>query len=50
MPGEPEVVRFYVEYWRLRQLYSLNKIYEEIKDDIGHFVNCIPWLRSQGWV
>ncbi|MGA7043774.1 MAG: hypothetical protein WBY71_08915, partial [Nitrososphaeraceae archaeon] len=36
---EPEVARFYVEYWKLRQLYSLNKIYEEIKDDIGPFVN-----------
>jgi hypothetical protein len=36
---EPEVARFYVEYWSLRQLYSLNKIYEEIKDDIGPFVN-----------
>jgi hypothetical protein len=35
---EPEVARFYVEYWKLRQLYSLNKIYEEIKDDIGPFV------------
>jgi hypothetical protein len=36
---EPEVARFYVEYWKLRQLYSLYKIYEEIKDDIGPFVN-----------
>ena len=36
---EPEVARFYVEYWKLRQLYSLNKIYEELKDDIGPFVN-----------
>ena len=35
---EPEVAKFYVEYWKLRQLYSLNKIYEEIKDDIGYFV------------
>ena len=35
---EPDVARFYVEYWKLRQLYSLNKIYEEIKDDIGPFV------------
>ena len=25
--------------WKLRQLYSLNKIYEELKDDIGPFVN-----------
>ncbi|MGB7638730.1 MAG: hypothetical protein WBL88_14295 [Nitrososphaeraceae archaeon] len=36
---EPEVARFYVEYWKLRQLYSLYKIYEEIKDGIGPFVN-----------
>ena len=36
---EPEVDRFYVEYWKKRQLYSLNKICEEIKDDIGPFVN-----------
>jgi hypothetical protein len=36
---ELEVARFYVEYWRLRQLYSLNKIYEELKGDIGPFVN-----------
>ena len=36
---EPEVARFYVEYWKLRQLYSLNKIYEELRDDIGPFVN-----------
>jgi DNA-binding CsgD family transcriptional regulator len=36
---EPEVARFYVEYWKLRQLYSLNKSYEELKDDIGPFVN-----------
>ena len=35
---EPEVVRFYVEYWRLVQLYSLSRIYEEIKDGIGYFV------------
>ena len=35
---EPEVAKFYVEYWKLRQLYSLNKIYEEIKDGIGYFV------------
>jgi hypothetical protein len=35
---EPEVAKFYLEYWNLRQLYSLNKIYEEIKDDIGPFV------------
>jgi hypothetical protein len=35
---EPEVAKFYVEYWRLLQYHSLSRIYEEIKDDIGYFV------------
>jgi dimeric dUTPase (all-alpha-NTP-PPase superfamily) len=35
---EPEVARFYVEYWKLKQLHSLSQIYEEIKDGIGYFV------------
>src|SRR5689334_6054710 len=35
---EPEVARFYVEYWRLVQYHSLSRIYEEIKDGIGYFV------------
>jgi hypothetical protein len=35
---EPEVARFYVEYWNLVQHHSLSRIYEEIKDDIGYFV------------
>jgi hypothetical protein len=36
---EPEVAKFYVEYWRLVQYHSLSRIYEEIKDGIGPFVN-----------
>ena len=35
---EPEVAKFYVEYWRLVQHHSLSRIYQEIKDDIGYFV------------
>jgi hypothetical protein len=35
---EPEVAKFYVEYWKLVQHHSLARIYEEIKDDIGYFV------------
>ena len=35
---EPEVVKFYVEYWNLVQHHSLSRIYQEIKDDIGYFV------------
>ena len=35
---EPEVAKFYVEYWKLVQHHSLSRIYEEIKDGIGYFV------------
>jgi hypothetical protein len=35
---EPEVAKFYLEYWKLVQYHSLSRIYEEIKDDIGYFV------------
>jgi hypothetical protein len=35
---EPEVAKFYLEYWKLVQRHSLSRIYEEIKDDIGYFV------------
>jgi hypothetical protein len=35
---EPEVATFYVEYWKLKQLHSLNWAYEQVKDDIGYFV------------
>jgi hypothetical protein len=36
---EPEVAKFYVEYWKLRQLHSLNWVYEQVKDNIGYFVS-----------
>jgi hypothetical protein len=36
---EPEVAQFYVDYWKLNGLYMLNQIYQEIKNDIGYFVN-----------
>jgi hypothetical protein len=36
---EPEVAKFYLEYWKLVQHHSLSRIYEEIKGDIGYFVN-----------
>ncbi|HET7283931.1 MAG TPA: hypothetical protein VFI70_04530 [Nitrososphaeraceae archaeon] len=35
---EPEVAKFYVEYWNLVQYHSLSRIYDEIKDGIGYFV------------
>jgi hypothetical protein len=36
---EPEVAKFYVEYWKLSQLHSLNWVYEQVKDNIGYFVS-----------
>ena len=36
---EPEVAKFYVEYWKLRQLHSLNWVYEQVKENIGYFVS-----------
>jgi hypothetical protein len=35
---EPEATQYSKEYWKLTQLHSLGRIYEEIKDDIGYFV------------
>ena len=35
---EPEVAKFYVEYWNLVQYHSLNWVYEQVKDDIRYFV------------
>jgi hypothetical protein len=35
---QAEVTEFYREYWKLKQLYNLNQVYDEIKDDIYPFV------------
>ena len=45
---EPEVAKFYVEYWKLKGSYMLNQIYEEIKDDIGYFVSLYRSAKSAG--
>jgi hypothetical protein len=36
---EPEATQYYREYWKLRQLHSLNWVYEQVKDNIGYFVS-----------
>ena len=43
--GEPEVAKFYIEYWKLVQLHSLNWVYEQVKDDIRYFVKL--YISSQ---
>jgi hypothetical protein len=36
---EPEATQYYKEYWKLRQLHSLNWVYEQVKENIGYFVS-----------
>jgi hypothetical protein len=31
---QPQVTEFYTEHWKLKGLYMLNQIYEEIKGDL----------------
>ena len=45
---EPEVTRYYREYWKLRDLYSLNMVYEEIGGDIIHLVKVHRKIREAG--
>jgi hypothetical protein len=35
---EPEATEFYKEYWKLKQLYNLNIVYEELRGDIEPFL------------
>ena len=35
---EVEVTKYYREYWKLKRLYRLDQIYEDIKDDINHII------------
>jgi DNA-binding transcriptional MerR regulator len=45
---QPQVTELYTEHWRLKGLYMLDQIYEEIKDDIGSFVNMYRLAKAAG--
>jgi hypothetical protein len=45
---EPEVAKFHIEYWKLVQHHGISRIYEEIKDDIGYFVNLFRSAKDAG--
>jgi hypothetical protein len=45
---QTEVTEFYREYWNLKQLYDLSRVYEEIKGDIHSFVNLYRLIKSAG--
>ena len=35
---EVEVTKYFREYWKLKRLYCLDQIYEDVKDDIIHII------------
>ena len=44
---ESEATKFCREYWRLKQLYNLNMVYEEIKDDIASFLKLYKLAKAK---
>ena len=45
---EKDVTKYYREYWKLQQIYSLNMVYEEIGDDIIHITKIHGKIRAAG--
>jgi hypothetical protein len=45
---ESEATKFCREYWKLKQLYHLNMIYEEIKDDISSLLKLYNLSKAKG--
>jgi hypothetical protein len=45
---QTEVTEFYREYWILEHQYDLNQIYEQIKGDIGSFLNLHKLAKAAG--
>jgi transposase len=43
---QPQVTEFYTEHWKLKGLYMLNQIYEEIQGNIGYFVNLYRLVKA----
>jgi chromosome segregation ATPase len=45
---ESEATKFCREYWKLKQLYNLSMVYEEIKDDITSFLKLYKLVKAKG--
>jgi transcriptional regulator with XRE-family HTH domain len=45
---DDQVTELYKEYWDLNNLHDLNQIYEEIKDNIGYFLNLYKLAKAAG--
>ena len=46
---QPEVTHFYREYWNLKKLQCLNKIYEDLGEDIWAFLKLYALCTSAGY-
>src|ERR687892_1817992 len=44
---EKEVSEYYREYWNLSEIYELNQIYEEIRDDIWSLIELHRRMKSE---
>src|SRR5215207_8485100 len=45
---EPEATKYCRGYWKLKQLHTLNIIYEDIRDDIIHIPKIYRKIRAAG--
>jgi hypothetical protein len=41
------VQQYYIQYWKLENMYELNEIYNEIKDNMGHFVELVRLAKKE---
>ena len=46
--SEKQVTKYYREYWKLKGLYKLNLIHDEIKDDIAYFAKLYRLSKAAG--
>ena len=46
--SEKQVTKFYMEYWKLKGMYKLNLIHDEIKDDIAYFAKLYRLSKAAG--
>jgi len=44
---ESEAIKYHREYWKLKQLYNLNMVYEEIKDDLASFLKLYKLAKAK---
>jgi DNA-binding transcriptional MerR regulator len=45
---ESDVTEYYKEYWKLNDLYELNQVHDEIKDDISYFLELYKSSKDAG--